>query len=169
MVIYDLQCENQHEFEGWFKNANELQDQQTSGLLICPVCDSAEIKKKVTAAKVGRKSNMSAAVEPRSQALATGPANHEPDTANASSSKQAAAPTYEQLQKMLNQVHKFVDSNFTDVGNKFADKALKIHRGEQEPENIRGTASQSELKELAEEGVSALPLPPKPVDKDKLN
>jgi len=49
------------------------------------------------------------------------------------------------------------------------DKALSMHRGETEAENIKGTATATQLKELAEEGVSALPIPPKPVDKKKLN
>lgn len=157
MVIYDLQCDNHHDFEGWFKNADELCDQQASGMLTCPVCESADVKKKAAAPKIGRKSNSVAVVPQPPQKMAAG------------SSNGADSPTYEQLQKMLGQVHKYIDGNFVDVGNKFADEALKIHRGEKDAENIRGTASKSELKELAEEGVSALPLPPKPIDKDKLN
>jgi hypothetical protein len=42
---------------------------------------------------------------------------------------------------MLTKVHEFIDSNFEDVGNKFADEALRMHRGEKELNNIRGTAS----------------------------
>ncbi len=158
MVIYDLQCSNQHQFEGWFKNADDLVSQQASGLLTCPFCNSSEVSKKLTAAKVGRKSNSvssPAPVEPNSQAAQAMPSHD--------------AKAYAQLQKMLSDVHQHIDSNFVDVGNKFADEALKIHNGEKDPENIRGTASKAELKELAEEGVSALPLPPKPINKDKLN
>lgn len=154
MVIYDLQCVNQHEFEGWFKNKDDLASQQASGLLTCPICDSSEIKQKVTAAKVGRKSNSSQAAQPALSSAAT--AQQDPET-------------YQKLQTMLGHVHDYIDGNFVDVGNKFADEALKIHNGEKDPENIRGTASKAELKELAKEGVSALPLPPKPVNKDKLN
>lgn len=173
MVIYDLQCEHHHEFEGWFKNADELEHQQATGLLVCPVCESANVKKKVTAAKLGRKSNSSSASTARElvqapQSVATGSVA-DGSKGPKGSAGNAGMPSYQQLQKMLGQVHKFIDSNFTDVGNRFADEALKIHRGEKEAENIRGTASKSELKELADEGVSALPLPPKPVDKGKLN
>ncbi len=165
MVIYDLQCEHQHEFEGWFKNTEDLKHQQAMGLLVCPVCGAGNVKKKVTAAKLGRKSNSMITKPPRDsvpQQVATGGTDK-------SGSADKNLPSYPQLQKMLGQVHKFVESNFTDVGNKFANEALKIHRGEKEPENIRGTASRSEMKTLADEGVSAVPLPPKPVDKDKLN
>jgi len=159
MVIYDLQCTNQHLFEGWFKNADDLEDQRASGMLTCPVCGSAEVHKKVTAPKVGRKSNtLSKPNTGVSHQVAAGSQNGG-----------VKAPSYEQLQKMLGEVHRYVDTNFTDVGNKFAKEALKIHHGEKDATNIRGTASKSELKELADEGVTALPLPPKPVDKDKLN
>ncbi len=156
MVIYDLECENRHQFEGWFKNADELLEQQRLGILSCPICNSLNVAKKLTAAKVARKSN-SSSIATSSQAVASGSDNG------------PGAPSYQELQKLLSQVHKHVDQNFTDVGNRFADEALKIHRGEKDAENIRGVASKAEIKVLAEEGVAALPLPPKPVDKDKLN
>jgi len=155
VVIYDLICDSGHEFEGWFKNSDELVSQQESKILICPFCGTEAVTKKVTAPKLTKKSNSTVVVEQSSETVAAG---------IGSSSEQ-----YGQLQKMLGQVHEFVDQNFVDVGNRFADEALSIHRGEKEPANIRGTASKSELKELADEGVSAVPLPSKPIDKKDLN
>lgn len=155
MVIYDLICTHSHEFEGWFKNREDFESQRTSGLLTCPICESAEITKKLTASKVAKKSNTS-----QSQTVVTGADNGFGDT---------NSPTFQQLQKMMGKVHQYIDNNFKDVGNKFAKEALKMHRGEKEPDNIRGTASSKELKELADEGVGALPIPAKPIDKDKLN
>ena len=70
---------------------------------------------------------------------------------------------------MLTKVHEFIDSNFEDVGNKFADEALKMHKGEKQVTNIRGIASADEIKDLADQGVDTLPLPARPVDKKKLN
>ncbi len=155
MVIYDLQCVNHHQFEGWFKNAEDLTHQQASGLLVCPICETTEVGKKLTAAKVGKKSNTAT--------------THHRSSKISSVASVSDAQVYQQVQKMLGEVHRHIEKNFTDVGNRFADEALKIHKGEKDAENIRGTASKAELKELAEEGVSALPLPPKPVDKSKLN
>ena len=160
MVIYDLLCINDHSFEGWFKNKEDLEDQKNKGLLRCPVCGTSQVQKKLTASKVTKKSNTTKPVALDSST------NSEKDPAIETIDDAAA---YAQLQAMLHKAHRYIDKNYTNVGNKFADEALKIHRGEKEPENIRGMASKSELKELAEEGVSALPLPPKPVDKDKLN
>jgi len=155
VVIYDLICDSGHEFEGWFKNSDEFLSQQESKILICPFCGTESVIKKVTAPKLTKKSNSTNAVENASESVAASGGN--------------PSEQYAQLQSMLGQVHDFVDKNFVDVGNNFADEALSIHRGEKEPANIRGTASKTELQELADEGVSAVPLPNKPVEKKDLN
>lgn len=157
MVIYDLICDARHEFEGWFKNADDLVAQQENGLLGCPICGSLDVSKKVAAPKLTKKSNSVGRTQVN-------------DVPEAVTNLNSGSPeAYNQLQSMLAGVHKFIDSNFEDVGNKFAKEALSMHRGEKEVSNIRGTASTEQLKGLAAEGVTALPLPAKPVDKKKLN
>ena len=174
MVIYDLVCEFDHAFEGWFDNAEDLSAQQDSGLLTCPYCNSSAVTKKLTAPKVGKKSNSTNAntkppVRPKerisenSRGVAIGGSSV--GGPNQGDNPQA----FNKLQKMLGKVHEYIDNNFTDVGNRFTEEAISIHNGEKEPENIRGTASKEQLKELADEGVQAVPLPIKPIDKDKLN
>ena len=159
MVIYDLICDSRHEFEGWFKNSDDLASQRNAGILLCPVCDSDAVSKKAAAPKLTRKSNSS-------RSSGSQISNSPEPVANLNTGE---LETYGQLQNMLTKVHKFIDSNFEDVGNKFAKEALSMHRGEKEASNIRGTASADQLRDLAEEGVTALPLPTKPVDKKKLN
>lgn len=149
MVIYDLICDASHTFEGWFKNAEDFESQQSQSMILCPFCDSELVSKKLAAPKLSRKTNSI----PQQQ-VATG---------------DRTAEAFAQLQDMLGRVHAFIEKNFEDVGNRFAAEALSIHRGEREDDNIRGTASVEELKELAEEGVTAMTLPPKPVSKKKLN
>jgi len=161
MVIYDLICDSRHEFEGWFKNSEDLVSQQEKGFLRCPVCDSLHVNKKVAAPKLARKSTATTANEARS---ATAPTELVAANLNTNS-----ANAYKQVQDMLAKVHNFIDSNFEDVGNKFASEALSMHQGEKEAANIRGTASADELRDLAKEGVAALPMPAKPIDKNKLN
>jgi len=158
MVIYDLICDAHHEFEGWFSNADDFKSQQSSQLLCCPICNSSNISKKLAAPKITRKSNTSDLKHAQKS-----------NASNATAGLPNKAEAYKQVQSMLRKMHKHIDDNFSDVGNKFADKALSMHRGETEAENIKGTATATQLKELAEEGVSALPIPPKPVDKKKLN
>lgn len=80
-----------------------------------------------------------------------------------------SADDFEYVQKLLHHVHDYIDENFVDVGNKFAEEAVSIHKGEKEAENIRGTANREQLTELANEGIQTLPIPPRPVEKKKLN
>jgi hypothetical protein len=45
------------------------------------------------------------------------------------------------------------------VGNRFADVALKIHYGEEEKRNIKGTTTAQEEDNLKEEGVQFVKIP----------
>lgn len=157
MIIYDLICDFNHNFEGWFKNAEDMQTQQASGLLTCPICDSANVHKKPAAPKLGKKSNSMSAQQVSN-------INHDVAIGSDQSPEKFA-----KLQRMLVQVNEYIEQNFQDVGNRFCEEAIGIHRGEKEATNIRGTASKEQLKEMAEEGVEAIPLPPKPIDRKKIN
>lgn len=153
MIIYDLICDAKHEFEGWFSNARDFEDQRECGFLNCPVCDSPSVHKKPSAAKLKAKTN--AGQSKKDKAVVMG---------NSQSSEH-----YAQVQKILGKLHNYVEENFENVGSRFTDEALSIHRGEKEAANIRGTASKEQVKQLEKEGVKALPLPEKPANKDKLN
>ena len=94
MVIYDLVCDARHEFEGWFKNAEDLVSQQDKGLLSCPLCDSLEVIKKAAAPKLTRKSNSTSI-------------NHINNVPEAVANLNGDSPeAYGQLQNMLTSVHK---------------------------------------------------------------
>ena len=49
--------------------------------------------------------------------------------------------------------------NFDDVGERFAEVALKIHRGEEQKRNIRGVTTDKEEETLREEGVEFMKIP----------
>jgi hypothetical protein len=55
-------------------------------------------------------------------------------------------------------------ANADDVGKAFPEEARKMHYGETEARSIYGEASADEAKELHEEGIPAVPLPPLPED-----
>ena len=166
MVIFDLICDSQHEFEGWFKNSQDLADQQKNGSLTCPVCNSGQVNKVVSAPKVGRKTNSISSLT-----LNNKQSSNKEHSASVSSSSTSAAEIqqFEQFKGMLKKVHDYVERNYEDVGNKFSEEAISMHKGEKERANIRGIASKEQVQELAKEGVTAIPLPAKPIDKDKLN
>ena len=155
MVIYDLICVNGHTFEGWFDSLEDFEQQQVDSLLACPLCNTLSVSRKLAAPKLAKKSN----VEGESQAAKS----------TQMLSAQGSPEEFGKLQKMLKQVHDYVDTNYEDVGSKFTEEAISMHRGEKEKAAIRGTANAKQVKKLADEGVSALPLPERPIDKKKIN
>lgn len=56
-------------------------------------------------------------------------------------------------------IMQYIEKHFEDVGKEFTNEALKIHYGDAEHKNIRGTATPEEEKTLADEGVSFFKLP----------
>jgi hypothetical protein len=144
MIVYDLMCEEMHQFEGWFKNADELQSQREAGLLECPICGNVQIRKVPSPNRI----NLISSAGKASQEL---------------SSLKAEA------RAMADKIHHYVVKNFEDVGEKFANEALKIHYGEAETRNIRGIATQQEMSRLQEEGIDALEIAGFPAHKKKLN
>ena len=47
-----------------------------------------------------------------------------------------------------------------DVGERLPEEARRIHYGEAEARDIRGSASADEVESLLEEGILVLPVPP---------
>lgn len=155
MIIYDLVCEFEHEFEGWFKTSDDLKAQQANGLLQCPFCDSPNVIKKLSAVKLTKKSNQASSTRSSQQGFISSD-----DTTNVD---------FQHVQELLTHVNDFIDENFQDVGDKFAETADSMHSGDKEPVNIKGTATQKELQELTDSGIDVLAIPPKPISKKKLN
>ncbi len=149
MVIYDLDCHAGHQFEGWFGKPEDYSEQAENGLLSCPVCGSTDVKRLPTASHVSTRPS-------------TGRHEHRVRDKQPSARQLATASA-------LENIHKYVDEHFEDVGADFPEEARKIHYGETEAHNIQGTATLEEAQDLLEEGVEALPLPPRLTDKNKLN
>jgi len=45
VVVYNLSCDNAHEFEGWFASPEAFQHQHSGGHVFCPVCGSSAVAK----------------------------------------------------------------------------------------------------------------------------
>ncbi|MEY4256906.1 MAG: hypothetical protein RLZZ141_2133, partial [Pseudomonadota bacterium] len=83
-----------------------------------------------------------------------------------------SAATAEQramVMQAMEAVRDHVETHFDDVGDSFASEARAIHEGRSEQRGIYGQASPKEVKDLVEDGVPVLPMPPKPIEKQKLN
>lgn len=133
VIIYDLKCEKQHKFEGWFKDLAAFEEQKAKKLITCPLCGSSDVAMVPS----------SIAVMGRSRELKERKANL----------------TDVSPMKMLEMINDFVAKNFDDVGERFAEVALRIHRGDEQKRNIRGVTTEKEEETLREEGVEFMKIP----------
>ena len=132
MIIYDLKCEKGHTFEGWFKDQQTWTLQNSQKLVSCPVCNSSNIEMIPSSITImGKDSRAAGKLQEKEISEA----------------------------KALRMLHQYIDNNFEDVGNKFAEIALKIHYGDEEKRNIKGTSTPQEEENLKEEGVQFIKVP----------
>ena len=141
MIRFSLNCDRDHEFDGWFRNGEEFETQKKRGLVSCPVCGSSKVDKALMAPSVST-------VRKRDQIAL------------------AAGETQRQMLAQLRDMAKKVRENADYVGDKFAEEARKIHFGETDPRGIYGEASGDEVKALLEDGVEIMPLPEFPEDRN---
>lgn len=45
MIVFDLQCDRGHAFEGWFESLEDLEAQCRRKLVTCPVCGAAKVRR----------------------------------------------------------------------------------------------------------------------------
>jgi len=130
MIVFDLQCDKGHAFEGWFEDSQAFNMQKKKGLITCPSCNSTVISKLPSTFAIKG-----------SQSL-TGPVDQQID-----------------LQKMSSEISDYVNKNFDNVGCEFAKEALKMHYGVSESRNIRGVSTKEEEKVLTKEGIQFFKVP----------
>lgn len=149
MKIYDLLCGGGHRFEGWFSSAEDFAGQQERGLVSCPTCGTAEVRRvpSATRANFGAAAPLPVPAAKGSAAVPEG-----------ADGKDAFAIAQMLYSKMLDEIL----SKSEDVGTGFAEEARKIHREEAPARSIRGKATDEEHQALVDEGipVARLPIPP---------
>ena len=191
MKKFALICENEHEFEGLFASSDAVLLQSKKGLIDCPYCGSVNVEKQLAAPNLSTPktkarqqadmANLAGAEEtpaPPTQAPTQVPAPASTSTqvpaptpapapamqAGAPSGGQAAAAYHSALRYAVQQLRRTIETDFTNVGANFAEKAREIHYGEAEEANIYGTCTKEETEELLDEGVEIMPLPDLPPD-----
>ncbi len=130
MIAYDLKCGKGHTFEGWFKDAKTFSKQLKTNLIACPVCDGTDITRM-----------------PSTFAIKGAP------------SQPTDLPAQISPEKMARAIAHYVDTTFDNVGADFANEALKIHYGVNEPRDIRGVSTPQEEETLRKEGVNFVKIP----------
>ena len=126
MIVYELKCRDGHRFEGWFKDRNAFEEQRAQKEIECPVCGSTDISMVLSPVAIKGKENQSFSEKGRNGRDAL---------------------------KTIRKIREYFSNNFEEVGDKFSEVALRIQKGEEEPRNIKGVATEREEEMLREEGV----------------
>lgn len=145
MKVFDLICEQNHRFEGWFGSAEDYDSQQTRGLVECPMCGSHAVRRLPSASRL----NLSGTREPAGE---PGRAS----TAETTPMQVTAGAPVPHLQAMWAQMVQHVIKNTVDVGDRFAEEARRIHYREAPQRGIRGVATAEQANALAEEGIEVV-------------
>jgi hypothetical protein len=143
MIVYELCCKNNHKFEGWFPSRESFEEQLKSSLILCPICNSSNIKK------------VPSAFFPKTccqKAISSQKNNNETD------------------QNVIKEkVYNLILQHTEDVSANFAEEALKIHYGLSPEKNIRGIATEKQEKTLKDEGINFFKLSVLSNKKNNLN
>lgn len=130
MIAFDLFCSNGHKFECWFKDSASCEKQIACGAVCCPVCNDPQIRRAFSPFMIKRDAG-----------------------------KREAKLDPAQAQQVLQLITDYIEKHFEDVGADFYKEALRIHSGEAEKRNIKGTATTEEEVILKEEGVPFFKVP----------
>ena len=129
MIVYNLQCDSGHEFEGWFSSGAACDEQIGTGQVTCALCGSAKVEKVIMAPAVS------------------------------GTKKQGLSDHINTMQDELAALRAQVEANCANVGEKFPEEARKIHYGDSEERGIFGHANPTDVKDLLDEGIAVAPLP----------
>ena len=146
MIIFDLACDGDHRFEGWFRSAEDFADQLARCLVRCPSCDSDEVRRVPSLVAIAAHRSLPAersAASPERVRLAS----------------PAPLPAATQVMAMYRQFVQTLLANSDNVGDAFATEARRIHRQESPERTICGNASEDECEALREEGIPVVRLP----------
>lgn len=148
MIVYDLECDHSHRFEGWFGSAGDYEQQLESKVLSCPMCGSGNVIRRPSASYV----NTGAVDKPaRREQRSSGADRH------------LIPQQYVNVPpEIVAKVIEHIVNSTEDVGSKFPEEARKIHYNEAPERHIRGTASPRDVASLRDEGIDvvSLPIPP---------
>ncbi len=145
MIVFDLACDNNHSFEGWFGTADDFALQANAGHIACPDCGPVDVSRQVSAPYVNTRSGSKPGDESQMVAVANA------------------------AQELKKKFIEHVMSNTEDVGRRFPEEARRIFYKETPERAIRGTASSQEVGELKDEGIDVMAIPGTPALPEKLH
>jgi hypothetical protein len=148
MWVAELRCAQGHGFEGWFASREAFEGQSERGLVSCPRCGSQQLERRLSAPRL----NLGAAAPKQPP---TQPPTQPPQQPQRQLHHQEPAGSAAPLRELL--AH--LKAGSEDLGERFADEARRIHRGQAPERAIRGKASGAQFEALLDEGIEVLALP----------
>ena len=145
MIKYQLHCDKGHDFEAWFSSSDAFEKQKKRGLVECAHCGSIKVDRAIMAPNVARTDNHSKNL-PQGWVTESAPA--------------LMTQEEKELRQKLAELRAELTKDADDVGEKFAEEARKMHFGEAETRRIYGRATLDDARDLIDEGIGVLPLPP---------
>jgi hypothetical protein len=134
MILYQLKCQKDHQFDTWFKDGQTCDKQLARKSVECPVCGNKSVSKALMAPRIGGQDKERTA-------------------------QQEMAVSAAELKRQLAEIRAKVEENCDYVGDRFADEARKIHYGETDARGIYGEASDDDFQELTDEGIDIARIP----------
>ena len=131
MIKYNLICKCGKNFDSWFSTSREYEILKKRKLISCIYCSSTLVEKSIMSPNLGNKSNKLAKEN----------------------------KIKKNVKKQLLNFRKYIEKNFTNVGEKFPQEARKIHYDKKTSKGIYGMATPEETSELIEEGIEVDSIP----------
>jgi hypothetical protein len=154
MIHYALRCDQDHAFDGWFKDSATFEKMARRGLVECPHCGSTKVARALMAPAIAKSADPTP-VPP--------PAPAQPMAGFGAKSAGGVMPA--QMVAALQRLRAEIEKNCDYVGSRFAEEARKIHEGLSEARGIYGEATPEEAKALREDGIGFETIPwVKPAD-----
>ena len=172
MIVFDLKCRNGHLFEAWFNSASNFERLRKGGHVSCAVCGSSKVDKAPMAPRITTSKKKAAAKAEKAAKTTRKTAGDEAPAASVRVTDDSnplvgpsrfandpAAAKAADLMKQLNELRGQIEKNCDYVGKSFPEEARKMHYGESPKRNIYGEATESEARQLADEGVEFSRIP----------
>ena len=133
MINYTLKCDQNHNFDSWFKSAEAFEMLVKKSMVVCSECGSTKITTAIMAPSVStsrKKDNKPSELEKKSK-----------------------------LKNDILELKKKIEANSEYVGNNFANEARSMYLGETPERSIYGEAKTDDAKKLIDDGIPVMPLP----------
>jgi hypothetical protein len=160
MIHYQLCCEADHSFDGWFKDSDTFDQQAEARLVSCPTCGSTAVRRALMAPGIHTKERRKRAPVIEAEAGLPPPAMPESGAKPLPAAMlPGGAMIPDQVRAVLSKLRAEIEKNCDNVGAEFASEARKIHRGEAPVRGIYGQSTEAEAEALADEGIIVAQIP----------